>query len=277
MGACDPGPATSAGAYDALAGGKDWYQPDADLAARIEAICPDVRQAVAANRLYLGRAAGWAASRGVTQIVDLGCGMLRPGQDIGDMARSVNPAVRVAYIDSDADAAWYAQVVTDGDPATAAACGDLRDPDSILADAAVAELIDPGEPVLVILGAVLHYLPPAEGAQAVAAWAERITPGSCITVTVPRFVSPPALEQVKAAYTPAGLWHYGDGDMAGLFGGLDMVPPGTGWVAGMRPGWADAICEPRGRGVYTVGGLAEKPLPRRENKRGQVLRRPAIM
>ena len=59
-----------------------------------------MRQLVQQNREFTVRAAGWVAAQGVTQFIDLGCGLpVRPA--VHEAARAAAPLARVAYVDHD--------------------------------------------------------------------------------------------------------------------------------------------------------------------------------
>jgi hypothetical protein len=86
----------------------------------------------------------------------------------GDAARSVIPGARTAYTDNDPLVISHARALlatSDDTPATAA---DLTAPAAVLAHPGVRTVIDPAEPVCIILGLV-RSLMPARQAREVAA------------------------------------------------------------------------------------------------------------
>jgi hypothetical protein len=60
---------------------------------------------------------------------------------------------------------------------------DFHDPEAVLAGPGVREVVDLAEPVCVILGLVLHYLPVARAREIAAGYAQRIAPGSIVIIT----------------------------------------------------------------------------------------------
>ena len=62
-------------AYDYLLGGKDNFAADRDLAEKLVAIYPGIRQMVADNRRFLARALDYMLAQGIRQYVDLGAGL----------------------------------------------------------------------------------------------------------------------------------------------------------------------------------------------------------
>jgi hypothetical protein len=74
--AFDPSVPQSARIYDAWLGGKDHYEVDRDVAARVIERRPQVIAAARGNRLFLNRAVRYMAQRhAVTQFLDIGAGM----------------------------------------------------------------------------------------------------------------------------------------------------------------------------------------------------------
>jgi len=229
-----------------------------------------------ANCAFIARAVTWAARQGISQFADLGsgfpvaaehrqaegCGISRLDADIHATARAVNQAARVAYVDHDPEVTDHVDALLPyfGFRGVAAVRADLRDPGAILANPALRKVIDPAEPICVILGLVLHYVDAAAAREIAAGYAQRLAPGSCIVITVPRFDDPQLFNQVRSAYTPAVLHNRTREDIASFLAGLDLIRPGAKPVAGFRPGWDDAL-QPSGS-AYVLGGIGRKPADR---------------
>ena len=71
----DPAVPSIARVYDFLLDGKDNFAADREVAAKLLAVAPETLAVARENRQFLDRATRWVAARGVTQFVDLGCGM----------------------------------------------------------------------------------------------------------------------------------------------------------------------------------------------------------
>jgi hypothetical protein len=59
---------------DFMLGGSDNFRPDRDIAAEIGRACSGACEVALSGRELLARAVTWAAARGVSQFIDLGCG-----------------------------------------------------------------------------------------------------------------------------------------------------------------------------------------------------------
>src|SRR5258707_15754057 len=110
-----------------------------------------------ANRAFLGRVVRYLAHEaGVTQFLDIGTGIPAVG-NTHEVAQAANPKSRVVYVDNDPIVLAPARALMASHPAgkTAFIQADIRDPAKILADPAVRETLDLGQPVALLLVAIL--------------------------------------------------------------------------------------------------------------------------
>jgi hypothetical protein len=222
--------------YDYWLGGKDNFAADRDLAERTLAVCPAVLPLAHDNRAFVCTVAQRAAREGISQFIDLGCG-LPTHPAVHEAARAVIPGARVAYVDNDPVVIVHARALL-SDPGLTAVQADLTDPEAVLADRGLRELIDVRQPACLIFGGVLPFLS-AAGARAVcAAWADRLASGSWVAVSVGQCQDHELRDQMTALYTAAALYqHHSPDDVATFLDGLDLVPPGVAeagqWQAGV--------------------------------------------
>jgi hypothetical protein len=150
--------------YDYWLGGKDNYAADRDVADRMLAHDPGLRDRVRDNREFVAGVARLAAERGIAQFIDLGAGLpTRPS--VHEAARAVNPGARVAYVDNDPVVVSHARALLATGAGLAVSQADLRDPAAVLDDPVLHGVIDLAQPVCVILAAVAHFLPAAQAAR----------------------------------------------------------------------------------------------------------------
>ena len=156
------------------------------------------------NRTFITRAITWAAGQGTRQYLDLGTGMpIRPAA--GDAARAVIPDARIAYIDHDPFVTMHAEVLLADDEGIAVSDADLTDPASVLARPEVRAVIDPAEPVCLVLGLVLGFMPVRQACDVVAGYADLVAPGSCVVISCARCDDEVLWKELSEAYTDAGL------------------------------------------------------------------------
>lgn len=252
------GQPTSAGIADAVLGGRDHFLTDQAVADEMIAVSPLVRDLARDCRAFLARAVTWAAEQGIRQYVNIGCGY---GPATHEEAAAVRPDARTAYVDLDPVVVSHARALLAG-PGVTAWQADMRDADGILARCE-AEGFGPGEPSCLIFGAVLHYLPPAEGRAVTARYIPRLAPGSVMAVSLPAAADESLAERFARIY-PAGTLHpYEHADAEALFGGMDLVRPGVTTARAWRAGWEQGggTCGPL-RVLAAAGIKPAVPRPR---------------
>jgi hypothetical protein len=249
--------------YDYFLGGRDNYQVDRDAAQAVLAAVPDVIDGARANRDFLRRAVRHLAQSGVRQIIDVGTG-IPTSPNTHEIAHSVSPEVRVAYIDNDPIVARHADARLLGTGNTGFFLGDMRDPASILGHPTIGRLIDVREPVALLLVSVLHFVPDEEDPAAlVAAYRDALPAGSHLvlshaTADFHQDTAGEVLEVYKKA--TATLTARTHAEVLALFDGFELAEPGLVQVPLWRPdGPAPTRDELRRVGVYGgIGRLKEK-------------------
>ncbi|WP_326594794.1 SAM-dependent methyltransferase [Streptomyces sp. NBC_01803] len=217
--------------YDYYLGGQDNYEVDRAAAERVIELLPDIGAAARENRGFLRRATAAVARRGIRQIIDIGTG-IPTSPNTHEVARSVDPDVRVTYVDNDPIVSAYAGAKLVNDGGAAFALADLRDPASILGHPAVTRLIDFGEPVALMLVATLHFIEDADDpAGLVAALTKPLSPGSCLVLShgTPDFHDAAQLRAVSDVYrdATASLTLRPRAQVLEFFTGFDLIdPPG---------------------------------------------------
>ena len=121
-------------------------------------------------------------------------------------ARAVLPAARVAYVDIDPVVLSHARALLATDDGVAAVDADLRDPAAVLGHRDLRAVIGPGQPVCVILGAVLHFLARIAARAVTAGYASLMAPGSCLVLSCARFDDEQLAKQLAQEYT-AATWY----------------------------------------------------------------------
>jgi hypothetical protein len=149
--------------YDYFRGGKDNFEADRRAAAEIEKSIPDSALACRQNRDFLKRAVRYlAAEAGIRQFLDIGSG-LPAADNVHQIAKAAAPDARVAYVDYDPVVVLHAQAILEHKAGgVTVAEEDLRNPQGIISDKRVLEVIDFSQPVAVLLFAVLHFITDAE-------------------------------------------------------------------------------------------------------------------
>ena len=240
LSATNPNVPNPARVYDALLGGKDNFAADRAVAAKLAAAKPAVRHNVRANRAFLGRVVRYlAAEAGIRQFLDLGTGL--PSLDnTHEVAQRVALKSRVVYVDNDPIVIAHARAMLISSPegATAYLNADIRDPESILEQA--AETIDLDRPVAVILLGVLYMIPDADEPYGkVASYVDAVAPGSYLAISHPAS-DVDAEEAAEAARRydnslPTTQTNRSRAQVTKFFDGLELVEPGVVQLNKWRP------------------------------------------
>ena len=248
--------------YDALLGGKDNFAVDRISGDAIEAVYPHIRTAAVQNRLFLGRVVRYlTAEAGISQFLDIGTG-LPTADNTHNVAQHINPTARIVYVDNDPLVLVHARALLTSNPhgRTAYLHADLRDPQRILTDPALATTLDMAEPVAVLLIAVLHFLPDDQIAYtAVKALMDAMPAGSYLAISHATDQLLPAATAEALRGNDSGFASRDHRKVTGFFDGLDLIPPGVTVISQWRN--PDTEAPPPGH-VSVYGGLARKPSTR---------------
>jgi hypothetical protein len=109
---------------------------------------------------------------------------------VHQIAREVIPPARVAYADNEMLVIrhWESEYTT-SDPGLAAVAANLRYPAAVLADPAMAGVIDMSRPACVILALVLQFQEASAARKIAAGFIRALAPGSFVIITVRSVIS----------------------------------------------------------------------------------------
>ena len=245
--------------YDAILGGKDNFAVDRAVAAAAVKTMGDDGNGARLNRAALGRAVRYMVSQGVTQFLDLGSG-LPTVQNTHQIAQSVNPAARVVYVDNDPSVSLHGQALLAGDAATAVVLADVMEPDKLLGQPEVTDLIDFTQPVGLIMNAVIHHMLDEEDPYGVvAAYKDAVVPGSYMQITHFCDAAPEATASVRVLRENLGRGQIRSREeIKRFFDGWEIVAPGLVFLSEWRPD--EPVTLPLDVGsLLMLAGVARKP------------------
>ena len=217
--------------YDYFLGGKDNYPADREAADRTFAAASEavVRGGALQNRRFLGRAVRYLArDLGIRQFLDIGTG-LPTMNNVHEVAHEVAPGARVVCVDNDPVVIAHARDMLNGVPNTRIVSGDLRHPAGILADPEVRSALDFGQPVAVLLVAILHFITDEEDPRSiVTAFMDAVPAGSYLVLS---HASADQYTQAAGASrvyedASAGLHFRTRDEVAAMLAGFSLVDPG---------------------------------------------------
>jgi O-methyltransferase involved in polyketide biosynthesis len=174
-------------AYDYYLGGNSNFAADRLFAQQQIARVPDLPWAARQNRRFLGRAIQHMINQGIRQFVDIGSGLPTEGNVHQVAERYTADPCRVVYIDHDPVASAHGYLLLEGagelehnQPIN----GDLLDYEQLWNAVLDTELIDPTQPVGLLLVAVLHFLPDERNPhEAVGFFRDQVVSGSHLAIS----------------------------------------------------------------------------------------------
>ena len=131
-----------------------WRWGDGAIPTLLSAV-PEIKDCAWSNRGFHQRAAAWIARQGVKQFIDIGSGLPTIG-NTHEVVKKIHPEARVVYVDNDPMVELYSQTILD-EGSVSVLCADLREPEAILGHPAVRALLESGEPIGLLMTAVLMF------------------------------------------------------------------------------------------------------------------------
>jgi hypothetical protein len=218
--------------YDYFLGGQNNYEVDRQAAEQVKAVVGEMlcHATVWENRRFLQRAVRFLAESGIDQFIDLGTGLPTQG-NVHEVAQEAIPDAHVVYVDNDPIVLAHGRALLAADHTTTIITADARDPESILRNPDLLELIDFSRPVAVLAVALFHFIGDHENpAGIVAAFRSRMRPGSYLALSHLTTDGVPAeeLQRVVDVYKNAAspIVFRTPEQIKPLFEGFELVEPG---------------------------------------------------
>jgi hypothetical protein len=244
----DTSEAHSARVWNYLLGGKDNFAADRQVGDMILQMFPGIAHIARVQRRFLSRAVRYLAGEaGIRQFLDIGTG-LPTADNTHQLAQQIAPGSRIVYVDNDPLVLVHAEALLTSAPGgvTSYVEADVRDPDTILRDA--ARTLDFSQPVALMMLGIMGQIDDADQPGSIVAWLlDALPPGSYLALSDGTDTNP-ELNQAIAVYNQnsASSYHLrSPNQIASFFAGLDLVPPGVVTTSRWRPDVRDADEEPR--------------------------------
>nr|WP_082121901.1 MULTISPECIES: SAM-dependent methyltransferase [Frankia] len=245
----------SARVWNYWLGGKDNFPADRELGDKVFEVYPDIVHVARAQREFLVRAITFLAGEvGIRQFLDIGTG-LPTADNTHEVAQRIAPDSRIVYVDNDPLVLVHARALltSASGGATAYVDADVRDPETILAEA--AELLDFTQPIaLVMFGIVGNVADNDEATAIVKRLLDGVRPGSYLALndgTHGEAVDK-AIAITQADGHPYNLRT--PEQVASFFDGLELVEPGVVSTPLWRPA-PGPVPQP----LHIFGGVGRKP------------------
>lgn len=179
-------PVSSARVHNYLAGGKDHFRADRELAERMFAAHPGHLALVQEAIRFVDQKVEEFAVEGVDQFLVLGCGLPRLDESpVHVIAQTFTPIAATIYLDRDLSCVVTTRAHFHSDPTVTVFDGDLADPHRLVADPGLQTALDPDRPVAVVCDLTLQHLVDHDVSALAAALATALPAGSRLVLTHP--------------------------------------------------------------------------------------------
>jgi SAM-dependent methyltransferase len=175
---------------------------------------------------------------GITRFLDIGSGIPTEG-NVHEVAQAASPETRVVYVDIDPVAVAHSRAILTGNQHADIVQADLRDMAAIFDDPRARQLIDPTQPIGVLMVAILHFVPDeADPANIVAQYRNMMAPGSYLVVShATHGGRPNQFNPITELYQHAAapFTMRSRVEIEALLDGFDLVPPGLVFLPQWHP------------------------------------------
>lgn len=248
--------------YDYLIGGKTNFETDRVAAEASVQAWPALPISMRTTRTFMERVVRHLAEDyGVRQFLDIGTGIPK-SPNVHEIAQAVAPEARVGYVDNDPIVLTHARALmsSTAEGRTCYVDADFRDPESIIANPRLREVLDFSQPVALSLIAIVHFVLDADDPQGIVRrFMDALAPGSHLVLTVfTGDTDPVGVGGVSREYNARGipLQVRDKAETEAFFEGYDLLDPGVALVHRWRP---DAGAAPvRDEDIAMYAGVAVK-------------------
>jgi hypothetical protein len=241
--------------YDYALGGKDNFEVDRRAVEQVATVLPDFRHLAQLNRLFLKNAVQILCEAGITQFIDIGTG-IPTSPNVHELARQVHPHAKVVYVDNDPIVMAHNRALRAKVDGVITVQHDAREPDTIIRDPAVRQLIDFNQPVGLLFIAVLHFVRRDLAADALTRFRQSVPSGSYIAISTACTdgMNPAVISKVESVYQNAAaqIFFRTGAQIEQLFEGLELVEPGLKDITKWR------VDEPTPE-IHVTAGIGRKP------------------
>jgi len=240
----DTGKPSVSRVYDWYRGGAANFATDREFGRQVQAVLPELREIALCHCRFLARAVRHCASVGIRQFLDIGSG-IPDAWGTHHTAHMVDPACRVVYVDNEAVAVEVARRTIGDDDRLGVVRADLRDPDLVLGNPVSARLLDLSQPIAVVLGLVVHFIPDHDDPTGLLArYREAMAPGSGLVFSHDTADGREEdMAQVARLYeqTNRPLILRDHATLTALLDGFHLEPPGIVHMPLWRPDGSDPV------------------------------------
>ncbi|MET0235093.1 MAG: SAM-dependent methyltransferase [Kibdelosporangium sp.] len=220
--------------YDAMLGGKDNFQVDRDVRARLLALDPEFSRATWDRRDFVMRVTRYlTVEMGVTQFLD--CGATLPeAENPHEVAQRLNRESTMVYVSRDPAVLAHGRALLADNDRTHVVEADFRHPRQVLDHPTVTKYLDFDQPVAILHAGTIHHVRDERDPEGIlSAYVSALAAGSYVAFA--HFIDPgPDSElaeltaELIAIYQESGIgvWPRGRDRLLAMLSGLQLLEPG---------------------------------------------------
>jgi SAM-dependent methyltransferase len=251
---------------DAMLGGKDNFQVDRDVKARLLALDPEFSRATWDRRDFLMRVTRYLSGEmGVSQFLD--CGATLPEtENTHEVAQRLNRESTMVYVSMDPAVLAHGRALLADNDRTHVVEADFRRPQQVLEHPTVTKYLDFEQPIAIFQAGTMHHVRDERDPEAIiSAYVDAVPSGSYLVFAHLLDPGPGheltglAADLVRIYFdTGLGAWLRGRDRLEGMLSGLELLEPG---LVPLADWWPDG---PRLRPLggtqrLAVGAVGRKP------------------
>jgi SAM-dependent methyltransferase len=267
----DPTRPSIARVYGGFLGGKDVYEVDRQVMAKISAAVPEAVDIARGNRRFLNRACRFlTVQAGIDQYLDCGSG-LPTAENTHEIVQRTNDEARVVYVDNDPVVLAHGRALLESNDNVHMVNADIFVPSDVLENEVVRRAIDFTKPLVLLHVGTLHHLEGDSGPEVMRQYIDALAPGSYVVFS--HFFDPqvPELSEIARRIEnilvngPMGAGRFRTRDeIMGMLDGLELIKPNALADPGPAPcddWWPDGPqLTPLSRAAQCiVGAVGRKP------------------
>jgi SAM-dependent methyltransferase len=176
----DPTRPSIARVYGGFLGGKDVYEVDRQVMAKINAVVPEAVDIARGNRRFLNRACRFLTVQAkIDQYLDCGSG-LPTAENTHEIVQRTNDEARVVYVDNDPVVLAHGRALLESNDNVHMVDADIFVPSEVLENEVVRRSIDFTEPVVLLQVGTMHHLEGDSGPAVMKQYIDALAPGSYV-------------------------------------------------------------------------------------------------
>lgn len=253
----DPTRPSIARVYGGFLGGKDIYEVDRQVMAKISAAVPEAVDIARGNRGFLNRACRFLTQTTIDQFLDCGSG-LPTAENTHQIVQRYNDEARVVYVDNDPVVLAHGRALLEDSYRVRMVGADIFEPRQVLENEIIRGTIDFAEPVVLLqVGTMHHVVDDDRAPEIMREYIDALAPGSYVVFS--HFIDPETPELTPIAKRiehilvngPMGAGRFRTRDeIMAMLDGLELVAPNIQDPPGL------AVCDAWWPDGPRLGGLS---------------------